>query len=60
MCEARLERSFAKHFAPLEDPRDAVRRRHKLIDMIVIAIAAVRCGRLGGDRRVWPRQAELA
>jgi hypothetical protein len=42
--EPSLERSLVGHFAVLEDPRDALRRRHKLIDMIVIAIAAVLCG----------------
>jgi predicted transposase YbfD/YdcC len=44
MGELSLDRSLVGHFAPLEDPRDALRRRHKLIDMIVIAIAAVLCG----------------
>ncbi len=44
MGEPCLDRSLAGHFARLEDPRDALRRRHKLIDMIVIAIAAVLCG----------------
>jgi predicted transposase YbfD/YdcC len=39
-----LEHSLAGHFSTLEDPRDARRRRHKLIDMVVIAIAAVICG----------------
>jgi len=39
-----IDRSLVGHFALLEDPRDALRRRHKLIEMVVIAIAAVPCG----------------
>ena len=44
MGDPRPDRSLAGHFARLEDPRDALRRRHKLIEMVVIAIAAVLCG----------------
>jgi hypothetical protein len=36
--------SLAGHFAVLEDPRGEIQCRHNLIDMIVIAIAAVLCG----------------
>ena len=32
------------HFANLEDPRDASKARHKLLDMVAIAIAGVMCG----------------
>jgi predicted transposase YbfD/YdcC len=35
---------MARHFATLEDPRSATQSRHKLIEMIIIAIAAT----LGG------------
>jgi predicted transposase YbfD/YdcC len=38
------ETSLVGHFSILEDPRDALRRRHHLLDMVVIAIAAT----LGG------------
>jgi predicted transposase YbfD/YdcC len=38
------ETSLVGHFSILEDPRDALRRRHRLLDMVVIAIAAT----LGG------------
>jgi predicted transposase YbfD/YdcC len=38
------ETSLVGHFSILEDPRDALRRRHRLLDMVVIAIA----GTLGG------------
>jgi len=38
------ETSLVNHFSILEDPRDALRRRHHLIDMVVIAIAATLCG----------------
>jgi predicted transposase YbfD/YdcC len=44
MSELSLDRSFAGHFAVLEDPRDALRRRQNLIEMIVITIAAALCG----------------
>ncbi len=36
--------SLTKHFGPLEDPRDGTKARHKLLDMIAIAVAAVICG----------------
>jgi hypothetical protein len=39
-----LDGSLAGHFSTLEDPRGPTRRRHKLLDMVVIAIAAVICG----------------
>jgi hypothetical protein len=38
------ESSPVGHFSVLEDPRDALRCRHRLLDMVVIAIA----GTLGG------------
>jgi predicted transposase YbfD/YdcC len=36
--------SITEHFAPVEDPRIERTKRHKLIDIIVIAICAVICG----------------
>ena len=44
MCELNLDRSLAGHFSSLGDPRCPIKRRHILIDMILIAIAAVLCG----------------
>jgi len=44
MCETTLDRSLAGHFTVLEDPRCPIKRRHNLIDLIVIAIAATLCG----------------
>jgi predicted transposase YbfD/YdcC len=44
MPEMPLDRSLMTHFAPLEDPRCALKRRHNLFDMIVMAIAATLCG----------------
>ena len=44
MCEITLDRSLAGHFSVLDDPRCPLNRRHRLIDMIVIAIAATLCG----------------
>ena len=37
-------RSLSEHFAVLEDPRDEGKRRHLLIDVIVMCIVAVLCG----------------
>lgn len=42
MAHAHL--TIRKHFRKLKDPRRAHRRRHLLMDIIVIAIAAVICG----------------
>lgn len=36
--------SLVAHFSVLEDPRDALRRRHSLLDMVIIAIAATLAG----------------
>lgn len=36
--------TLIEHFSILEDPRDPSKCRHQLIDMVVIAIAAVLCG----------------
>jgi len=44
VCDLSVERSIASHFAVLEDPRSAIQSRHKLIEMIVIAIAATLSG----------------
>jgi hypothetical protein len=44
MVTPETESSRVGHFSVLEDPRDAQRRRHKPLDMVVIAIAAT----LGG------------
>ena len=39
-----LDRSLMTHFAALEDPRCALKRRHQLFDMIAIAITGTLCG----------------
>lgn len=44
MCDLSVERSIAAHFAVLNDPRCDIQRRHKLIEMIIIAIAATLSG----------------
>lgn len=44
MTPLAVDRSLVQHFVGLDDPRCALQRRHKLGDMIVIAIAAVLCG----------------
>lgn len=36
--------NLAIHFADLEDPREAPGRRHRLLDIVVIAICATICG----------------
>jgi predicted transposase YbfD/YdcC len=40
----RVERSVASHFVALGDPRNRSQSRHKLIEMIIIAIAATLSG----------------
>jgi predicted transposase YbfD/YdcC len=37
-------RSLVGHLSVIEDPRDALKSRHKLLDIQVIAVAAVICG----------------
>jgi hypothetical protein len=37
-------KTLIEHFSILEDSRDARKRRHLLIDMLIIAITAVICG----------------
>jgi len=44
VCDLSVEHSIGAHFATLEDPRCPIQRRHKLIDLIVIAIAATLSG----------------
>lgn len=39
-----IPRSLFDYFLPIEDTRDEKKRRHLLIEMIVIAITAVICG----------------
>ena len=64
MCEANLDRSLIGHFSPLEDRRCPINRRHVLIEMIVIAIAAVMCGadgwvavaQFGRSKETWLRE----
>jgi hypothetical protein len=36
--------SLVEHFASLKDPRIVKKNRHKLLDIVVIAICAVICG----------------
>ena len=58
------EQSLVAAFATLEDPRCPVNRRHRLSDMIVLAIAAVLAGadgwqdveRFGRSKEAWFRQ----
>jgi predicted transposase YbfD/YdcC len=53
-----------EHFAVLEDPRAESKRRHKLIDIVVIAVAAGLCGAddgvaiadFGRSREAWLRR----
>lgn len=62
--QAEVDQSLAGHFALLEDPRDGTKRRHLLIDMIVIAIAATLCGadgwvqiaQVGREKEAWLRR----
>jgi predicted transposase YbfD/YdcC len=64
MPEMIVDRSLTRHFATLEDPRCALKRRHNLLDMIVIAIAATLCGadgwvqieEFGRSKQAWLKQ----
>ena len=64
MPEMTLDRSLMTHFATLDDPRCPRKRRHKLIDMIAIAITGVLCGadgwaeieEFGRAKRAWLEQ----
>lgn len=64
MLSLAVDRSLARHFSGLDDPRCALKRRHRLVDMLVIAIAAVLCGAdgwvgiaaFGRAKRDWLRQ----
>ena len=56
--------SLVGHFSVLEDPRDGLRRRHNLLDMVIIAIAAtlggadgwVAIAQFGRAKEAWFRQ----
>ncbi|MGB4950264.1 MAG: ISAs1 family transposase, partial [Rhizobiaceae bacterium] len=64
MCETNLDRSLIGHFSPLEDQRCPIKRRHVLIEMVVMAIAAVTCGadgwvavaQFGRSKETWLRE----
>jgi predicted transposase YbfD/YdcC len=47
--------ALQRHFRPLRDPRRAHRRRHLLLDIVVMAICAVLCG-----ANTWPEVATWA
>lgn len=60
-AETVTDQSLVGHFAVLEDPRDGTKRRHLLIDMVVIAIAGMLCGadgwvqiaQFGREKKAW-------
>jgi hypothetical protein len=64
MPDMTLDRSLMTHFSTLEDPRCTLKRRHKLLDMIVIAIAGTLCGadgwaqiaQFGRAKEAWLKQ----
>ena len=37
-------RDFSAYFATLDDPRQEINQRHKLIDIVVLAVCAAICG----------------
>jgi len=63
-ADAVADQSLVEHLAVLEDPRDSTKRRHLLIDMIVIAVAGTLCGadgwvqiaQFGREKEQWLRQ----
>jgi predicted transposase YbfD/YdcC len=64
MPDMTLDRSLMTHFSTLEDPRCALKQRHNLFDMIVIAIAGTLCGadgwvqiaEFGRTKQAWLKQ----
>jgi predicted transposase YbfD/YdcC len=64
MTAPEADSSLVAHFSVLEDPRDALKRRHHLLDMVVIAIAATLSGadgwveiaQFGRAKEAWLRQ----
>jgi len=64
MPDMTLDRSLITHFSMLEDPRCTLKRRHNLLDMIVIAIAGTLCGadgwvqiaQFGRAKEAWLKQ----
>ncbi|UHD16244.1 ISAs1 family transposase [Thiocapsa bogorovii] len=64
MATRETDSSLVGHFNVLEDPRDPLRRRHNLIDMVIIAIAATiggadgwaAIGQFGHSKEAWFRQ----
>ncbi len=54
-----IPRSLFDYFAVIEDTRDEMKRRHILIEMLVIAITAVICG-AGGWSQVAGRRSQVA
>lgn len=64
MTAPEADSSLVAHFSVLEDPRDALKRRHQLLDMVVIAIAAtlggadgwVEIAQFGRAKEAWLRQ----
>ncbi|QVL47828.1 MAG: ISAs1 family transposase [Thiocapsa sp.] len=64
MATPETDSSLLGHFSVLEDPRDALRRRHNLLDMVIIAIAAtlggadgwVAIAQFGRSKEAWFRQ----
>jgi hypothetical protein len=63
-ADAVVDQSLRGHFSVLDDPRDGTKRRHLLIDMIVIAIAAtlggadgwVQIAQFGREKDAWLRR----
>ncbi len=61
MREMTSDRSLLSHFSRLKDPRCAIKQRHRLNDMIAIAITGVLCGadgwvqiaEFGNAKRAW-------
>jgi hypothetical protein len=42
--DSETPKTLIEHFSVLEDPRGPTRRRHLLIEVIVMAVTAVICG----------------
>ena len=45
--------AIGSYFESLSDPRHTRNRKHRLVDIVVIAVCGMVCGCYRRDRRVW-------
>jgi hypothetical protein len=56
-----IQQSLVEHFSDIKDPRVERTKKHRLTDILVIAILAIIAGafRMGRHRKLWHQQANL-